>query len=386
MKFTHNGLIYSTLNEHQAEVSRNKNVRGDIVIPENVVYEGKEYAVTSLCLSAFEECTELTSIVLPASLGYIGESAFYNCTNLKSIIIPDSVTYIWDYAFWQCENLISVVLPGNLRHFERSAFLRCYNLISFTISPNSNMFCTVEGVLFTKDKTGILMYPSGLPANSYVVPNEVKTIACGAFGRCLNLESVILPESLTCIEEWAFSNCSALTSITVPDGVISILDGAFNECVSLTSITIPDGVTEIGYEVFYKCTGLTEFIVSPNNKSLCVVDGVLFSKDKTTLIKYPTGRLEPSYVIPDGVVNVVNQAFSYCEGLVSVTLPSSLKNFRNYAFGSCKNLCHIYCEFDEEPFFDNSIFADGPFNRIIHTRSECIDMVPFYANKRVQYV
>mgnify|MGYP002545209367 FL=1 len=137
-----------------------------------------------------------------------------------------------------------------------------------------------------------------------------------------------------------FFNCSALTSVTIPNGVISIGNFAFGSCTGLKSITIPSSVTSIENNIFQDCTGLTNITVDSSNPSFCSESGVLFNKDKTTLIYCPR-RKTGSYTIPDGVTAIGDYAFYYCSGLTSVTIPSSVTSIGGSAFQHCTGLTSI---------------------------------------------
>lgn len=169
----------------------------------------------------------------------------------------------------------------------------------------------------------------------------VTSIGWGAFQLCSGITSITIPNSVTSIEDGAFTNCSGLTSINIPSSVTSIENTAFWGCSGLTSITIPSSVTSIGVNVFYNCTGLTDITVDSNNSSFCSESGVLFNKDKTTLIYYPLGKNDSSYTIPDGVTVIEQYAF-YCNSkLTSVTIPSGVTSIGEMAFRECSGLTSV---------------------------------------------
>ena len=168
----------------------------------------------------------------------------------------------------------------------------------------------------------------------------VTSIGWGAFQLCSGITSITIPNSVISIEDGAFQNCSGLTSITIPSSVTSIANSAFWNCSGLTSITIPSSVTSIGVNVFYGCSGLTDITVDSSNPSFCSESGVLFNKDKTTLIYYPLGKTG-SYTIPDGVTAIGDYAFYYCSGLTSVTIPSSVTSIGESTFQHCTGLTSI---------------------------------------------
>ncbi len=183
-------------------------------------------------------------------------------------------------------------------------------------------------------------YSNRSDITSVVIEPGVTSIGSLAFYKCSNLTSITIPSGLTSIGEMAFFNCSALTSVTIPNGVISIGNFAFGSCTGLKSITIPSSVTSIENNIFQDCTGLTNITVDSSNPSFCSESGVLFNKDKTTLIYCPrrkTGR----YTIPDGVTAIGDYAFYYCSGLTSVTIPSSVTSIGESAFQHCTGLTSI---------------------------------------------
>ena len=183
-------------------------------------------------------------------------------------------------------------------------------------------------------------YSNRSDITSVVIEPGVTSIGSLAFYKCSNLTSITIPSGLTSIGEMAFFNCSALTSVTIPNGVISIGNFAFGSCTGLKSITIPSSVTSIENNIFQDCTGLTNITVDSSNPSFCSESGVLFNKDKTTLIYCPR-RKTGSYTIPDGVTAIGDYAFYYCSGLTSVTIPSSVTSIGENAFQHCTGLTSI---------------------------------------------
>lgn len=183
-------------------------------------------------------------------------------------------------------------------------------------------------------------YSNRSDITSVVIEPGVTSIGSLAFYKCSNLTSITIPSGLTSIGEMAFFNCSALTSVAIPNGVISIGNFAFGSCTGLKSITIPSSVTSIENNIFQDCTGLTNITVDSSNPSFCSESGVLFNKDKTTLIYCPR-RKTGSYTIPDGVTAIGDYAFYYCSGLTSVTIPSSVTSIGGSAFQHCTGLTSI---------------------------------------------
>ena len=146
---------------------------------------------------------------------------------------------------------------------------------------------------------------------------------------------------LTIIDDYDFQNCVSLISIVIPESVTTIDYEAFFECRNLTSVTIPDSVTEIKGSAFNDCEKLTTFDINENNKNYSSSeDGkILYNKDKTVLIAYPSATGD--ITIADGVVFINFEAFGYCDSLTSVTIPDSVTYIGDYAFGGCSSLTTV---------------------------------------------
>ena len=337
-----------------------KNVSGKVVIPEAI--EG--YEVKWISSYAFSSCKNITEITMPDSVTEIGEWAFRDCKNLTEITIPDGVTEIGD-----------------------SAFLGCKSLTEITVSPDNKNYVSVDGVLFSKDMSALLVYPAGNERSTYTVPDSVTEIGNYAFYNCTSLSKVKLSNGLTKIGDIAFRDCKSLKEITIPDsvteignyafdyctslskvklsnGLTKIGDSAFSDCKNLTEITIPDSVTEIGDDAFYYCTSLskvklpnsltkigysafrgcinlTDITISSDNKNFSSVDGVLFSKDMSALLVYPAGNECSTYIVPDSVTEIGNYAFYRCTSLSKVQLPNGLTKIGGSVFAYCKSLKEI---------------------------------------------
>ena len=358
---TYGKLTYEVKNDGTIKITDcDTNASGALTIPDTI--DGKK--VTSIGQETFFKCSSLTSITIPDSVTSIGEWAFLGCSSLTSITIPNSVTSIGDRALYGCSSLASI-----------------------NVSDNNKYYCDIDGILFNKDKTEIIKYPEKKEGTAYQIPNSVTSIENEAFYGCSSLASITIPNSVTSIGDRAFEDCIKLTSITIPNSVTSIGDSAFENCIkltsitipnsvtsigyyafsgcsSLTSITIPEGVTSIGYDAFYNCSNLTSITIPnsvtsiggsafsgcgslasinvlDNNKYYCDIDGVLFNKDKTEIIKYPGKKEGTAYQIPNSVTSIENEAFRGCSSLTSITIPEGVTSIGNYAFYNCSNLTSI---------------------------------------------
>ena len=169
-------------------------VTGDLILPSKVLDGDVEYALTEISDLAFF-CLNLTSVVIPNSVTFIGNMAFRGCSSLTSIEIPNSVQTISDYAFDGC-SVTSVKIPNSVTSIGDYAFYGCR-------------------------------------LNSVEIPNSVQIIGDYAFSTCPGLTSVIIGNSVQTIGQSAFYNCIGLTSVEIGNSVHTIGESAFSSCSCL---------------------------------------------------------------------------------------------------------------------------------------------------------
>lgn len=317
------------------------------------------------------------------------------CGGGSEVVIPDEidgkpVTQIGSSTFSNCESIESVTISANVismesgREFESNKFIKTINVVE-----DNPVFSSVDGVLFNKGKTELIRYPRGKNDISYKMPNSVTKIANRAFFGCESLESITVSDSMAEIGYYVFLGCSSLETINIteanshftfadgalfnkdkteliwylvgkkdvsykiPDSVTKIGDDAFC-CDYLKTLTLPENVTEIGINGI-NCTSLEVVNVDEDNYRFTSVDGVLFNKDKTEIIKYPAGKKEISYKIPDSVTSIITYAFRNCAALESIVMPDSVTKIERSVFYGCNALARVIFTGTKEQW--NQIFV-----------------------------
>jgi hypothetical protein len=303
----------------------------------------------------------------------IGEDAFSGCESLTSVIIPNSVTAIGSGAF-EATSLTNITIPSSVTNIGDGAFFGAGGLTCIAVSAENPDYSSVDGILFNKSQTALIEYPASKSAASYVVPNGVTSIGDQAFS-CADLSSIIIPNSVTNMGDSVFAECISLTNISVnplnpaisslngvlfdknrstllaypggeigagaiPKCVTTIADDAFSGCIGLTAIIIPGSVTNIGTDAFAECPLLTDINVDPQNPAFSSLNGVLFDKNRSTLLACPGGG-SGGYAVPDCVKTIGDDAFFGCSGLTNITIPGSVTNIGTDAFVDCPSLTDI---------------------------------------------
>ena len=320
-----------------------------IVIPARTLSIGDNaLALSSLTSVSFESGSRLnsignnafmrsaiTAIELPASLTTMGSSVFRNTASLKSVRLPEGLTEMGDETF-AYSGVVSVNLPATLRTLGTGTFLECENLKTVDFAQNFrierfsvNTFegCTgleeIELPASLTEVTGELN-AGGLPAGglfeglynlkrvtfaensncleigasafaetgitSITIPASVTTIGRNAFEGSA-LQEIVIPRTVTSIGAYAFANCDYLTDAVLGDGLRSIESNTFRNC-PISSITIPANVTSIAADAFAGCSDLAAIELAGGNTSFALVDGVLYTADKTQIALMPSGLTE----------------------------------------------------------------------------------------------
>lgn len=384
-------FVYSYIDDNNIKIEAYNGSDTDLMIPSAI--DG--YTVKEIGNSAFE-AKELTSVIIPDTVSSIGRYAFYNCNQLKRVTMPcsaeimskafygcDSVDKVvltkgtgqmtnyssdpfllekdnsfmqtpwyrskWkadvvlcngiknigNYTFYKCNNVQSVTIPKTVSSLGIKAFYLNNALQNINVSPDNQNYCDVNGVLYSKDKSTLIVYPAGKSEISY----------------------------------------------DIVDKATDISDYAFSFCQNLKILNFSDSLKNMGASSIYDCEALKQVNVPENNKVYCSSDGVLYSKDKSTLVYYPSGKEDKDFSmlsdtttigeravcftklesikISQGVTEISQYAFYSNRSAIEITVPKSVKHIDKNAFYMCTSLtkitvCSYDCEFVENPIPSNA--------------------------------
>ena len=303
-----------------------------LYIPEEI--DGHE--VVAIGNGAFEDRTDLRTVMIPDSVTRIEVWAFYNCNNLSNVTLSNNLNYMGEYAFGNCKKITKIEIPKSLDS-SGGPFKNCDGLKMVTFEKGTT---EISSSLF-EDCTGL---------EEIDIPDTVTVIENSAFNGCVNLLKIMIPDSVTRIENWAFYNCNNLSTVTLSNNLNYMGEYAFGNCKKITKIEIPKsldssggpfkncdglkmvtfekGTTEISSSLFEDCTGLEEIDIPD---TVTVIENSAFN-----------GCVNLSQItIPDTVTIIDKFAFYDCEKLVSVNIPDSVTKIYDYAFDDCSTLSNM---------------------------------------------
>lgn len=275
----------------------------ELTIPNFLLIDGKEYRVTKIeGHDAWQAIANFNgNVIISKGITEIGRASFNGANKITGVEIPDSVTLISDYAFQYCKSLTKIEIPG-------------------TVKKIGNWWGNVNGQIF----------------------NE-----------CSNLKEVILEEGIEEISGRAFDSCSKVKEWKLPKSLKRIGPCAFRN-ISVEEFNIPENVESIA-ATFISSSNLSRINVDSNNKYFTSVDGILFDKDSTRLIKYPENRDGNSYEVPNTVKTIDANAFISCKNLQTIVIADSVEKIGDSAFDGSKlktiNLGGGITNISNKPFY-----------------------------------
>ncbi len=302
--------------------------------------------VTTIGPNAFNDCRKLTGIVLPEGLQEIGQNAFSH-TNIASMTIPSSVITIYNDVFSGNTSLTSLTFSDTTGWYSTNNSDNFRKRTGGTAvsagDMNAGNFKTGNSNFYYKDVpvsdnvTAFAQAVAALTENSTVsLSGQIKQTDLAAIYKAINEASYKVKldmsgaSGLSSLPQQAFGGCVNLQEVILPQGITSIGNCVFGGCSDLESVSLPASVTSIGRDAFDP-PNLLSVNVDQGNAVYSSVDGVLFSKDKKTLIFCPKGK-SGSFAIPSGVKVIGQSAFAWCSNLTGLTIPDGVEKIGEGAF------------------------------------------------------
>ena len=226
-------LTYTVSNGKATVTGCDGDVTGTVTIPSTL----GGYPVTAIGYAAFDECEDMTGVVIPNGVTTIDKFAFSTCFGLKSVTIPNSVTEIGYWAFFGCHDLVTlnlgtgvktigenafaacisltkVTIPASVTTIEVGAFTECDKLTNITVNAANTKYCSINGALYSKDKKTLVQVGAGV-SGKFTIPSHVTTVGPKALYSCSDITSVVIPSSVTKLGEYAFA-ITKLSAVTLP--------------------------------------------------------------------------------------------------------------------------------------------------------------------------
>ena len=341
-----------------------------------------------------------TEVIIPEKLGEYTVKKLrwyvFGHTKVTSVTISSTVEEIDAHAFSAGTDYEHVLQEGYIH--------------TINVDGANKNYTSINGILFSKDKKTLEVYPEGKEAESYEILPGVETIRGSAFENNRYIKSIIFPSTVKTVGKYAFSECTNLEEVSLNDGLVEMESGLFNSCKKLRTITIPKTVEDMytSNPMCFNAVQLEAINVHPQNKFYSSIDGVLFDKAQETMYEYPEGKTATSYTIPPTVktvhrmsgnkhlkelifppsVKIIGdnalmyatslkkvemencverigaRAFLGCRSLETITIPTSLLFLGESAFAECGNLENIIFEARNCVFFQSNNVI--PKNTVIY--------------------
>ena len=269
--------------------------QGKIEIPAKVQHNQKVYSVTAIGQKAFSNATELTSIVLPGGITEINDFAFEKCTKLNSVVMPGTQVKFGQGTFFLCSEIENVTFGSDWTQIDLGVFRwankikeisipakvsKIYNINSLkgltkvTVDNNNNQYCSIDGIVYTKDAKVLLACPLAYEGAVKVADNAT-TIKAGAMFGCANVISVDLPESMEKFSFREFSKMPQLESINLRNATPVVTAKSKNEGVLVIQVANPK------VKVNVPKSALKDY-----KKALVVAEGEYFENSPKATIPY----------------------------------------------------------------------------------------------------
>lgn len=381
------------------------------------------------------------SIKLPNTMKSVNSIAFMGCNNLVNIEMNEGLEVLGNQAFYGCEKLQEIIIPASVEAIgcngDLNSFYGCISLNNITVNQNNPYYSSNDGILFNKDKTILIAYPSAKPDKTYSIPESVEQI----YGKAIdnpNLENLYISKNVKNIkgsEDKVYSKdvlaivgCSNLKNINVDEnnemfcsqnGVLfnkektallsypsgkknteyiipstvrksNIIDNTYLEKIRINSL-----IYEISY--FQELINLKNIEVDDENTNFKSCDGVVFNRNGDTLVYYPRGRADSTYVIDsnvtkiqsgafanskidtisisDNVTDIGNKAFYNCTNLKDIVIPSNVNEIGEYAFYNCDCITKITIPKTVKKIGTYAFYSCDSLNELIFEGNSTIEQI-----------
>lgn len=301
-----------------------------LVLPKGI----SSILITGEFETGFSDSDMLKELILPEGVKTLG--GVMNCPNLKKLEIPESIAEIESFAFAGCSSITSIRIPKNVKIIDGSSFAGCH-ISGFELDSQNPNFVEIDGVIFSKDLTRLVAFPSYYPHAQYIIPRTTKVIGWGAFMDS-RIDAVEIPESVEIIEGWAFQN-SLISSLVIPDSVKQIGDLAFRWCTKLKTLILSNNISEIPKQLISSCNSLRRIEIPSNVKKMEYSAFVWCSSLEEIVIQ--AGVEE---IVPDGPMLIESS------NLQHVTIPSTLRKIPGGAFSYSTNV-NVFNLDSRNPYF-----------------------------------
>lgn len=289
------------------------------------------------------------TVVIPSTITSIPDGAFRNCVIMMSVYVPSSVTSIGDSSFSGCTGISQLNLPSALKSIGGFTFQGMTKLTSVTVPAT----VTSMGQQIFKDSKSLtsVTLPTGI-ASSFGCTSTVvsPSNACFAFLNCAAFTSVSIAATVGAIGIHAFMNCPTIKTVNFLGSLTSIGSYAFDSCSSLVSVSGLSAVAKIGAQIVRNCNSLKSVTLSNAVASSFGCSSTVVSSSDACFAFLNCNILTT-------VTTLGIQAFSYCPRITSVTIPNSVTDIGNNAFGSSNSLATINLINCEGVTFGSTIFS-----------------------------
>jgi len=305
---------------------------------------------------------EAKKVIISDGITSIGDYAFEDFIALKEAVIPNSVKRLGMHSF-SGSALSELNIPASVEVIDDMPFVNCDYITRYKVDADNSNYCSVDGVLFSKDKSVLIAYPLAKVEEgwTYTIPETVTEVKGYAFSRANNLNCVNFGSNVKGIGDECFFNCVNLTTVNFNEGLEFIGGGAFQHCHGIEIISLPSTITKIRPLAFYD----TAYYNNLENweSGMLYVGQCLLTGEYCISNEYweaeETRFVEGAISIKEGTNLIAGSAFSWFNwdpAITSVSFPSSLKYINEYAFSFCDDLTEIKLKSNVE-WIDDGAFS-----------------------------